>query len=532
MTRAIGGVATTAKAAADDAPAAADGRGGGSEVVDTFAKSGVRAKTDGQRAYLDTIFANDLTICTGPAGTGKTYLAVAAAAALLKQGRAKRLILTRPAVEAGERLGFLPGDLQAKVNPYLRPLFDALGDMMDAEQVRRFMVNDVIEVVPLAFMRGRAQPLTSQVLTPFGFRDIGSVAVGDLVTGSDGRPTRVLGVYPQGTKDVFRVTFTDGTSTRCCGEHLWTVLTPADKRRGRPPRVLQTSEIARNTHSAHQHRYEIPTLSAPAAFPARPVPMDPYAMGLLLGDGCLTGSTTPSFATVDAELVGALATALPAVEVRHKTGPDYVLTGGDRCNRWTPNPVTHTLRAVGPSGTRSSTKFVPADYLQNSADVRLSVLQGLLDTDGGPVLQAGRTSRVQYTTTSPRLRDDVRFLVQSLGGVATVRHRPAAGRVPGLANGRPVPYRNDAHVLDIRLPRDIKPFRLTRKAERYESGGIGRPMRFIHAVEPDGTEPCVCIRVAAADALYCTDSFILTHNTLSDSVIILTRRRTRPCRRC
>ena len=124
--------------------------------IDVYVKGhAIKPKTDGQKAYLETMFANDLTMCIGPAGTGKTYLAVAAAASLLKQGQARRLVLARPAVEAGERLGFLPGDLQAKVNPYLRPLFDALHDMMDFEQVKRFMVNDVIEVIPLAFMRGR-----------------------------------------------------------------------------------------------------------------------------------------------------------------------------------------------------------------------------------------------------------------------------------------------------------------------------------------------------------------------------------------
>ncbi len=129
---------------------------GPTERIETFAKGqAVRAKTPGQSKYLAAVAENDLTICTGPAGTGKTYLAVAAAASLLKRGQAKRLLLARPAVEAGERLGFLPGDLQAKVNPYLRPLFDALNDMMDFEQVKRFMMNDVIEVVPLAFMRGR-----------------------------------------------------------------------------------------------------------------------------------------------------------------------------------------------------------------------------------------------------------------------------------------------------------------------------------------------------------------------------------------
>jgi phosphate starvation-inducible protein PhoH and related proteins len=124
--------------------------------IDVYVKGhAIRPKTEGQKRYVEAMGENDLTFCIGPAGTGKTYLAVAAAASLLKRGKVRRIVLARPAVEAGERLGFLPGDLQAKVNPYLRPLFDALHDMMDFEQVKRFMVNDVIEVIPLAFMRGR-----------------------------------------------------------------------------------------------------------------------------------------------------------------------------------------------------------------------------------------------------------------------------------------------------------------------------------------------------------------------------------------
>lgn len=116
---------------------------------------GVRARTPNQQAYLDAIRDHDMVFGIGPAGTGKTYLAVACAVHLLKIGRIKKVILARPAVEAGEKLGFLPGDMQAKVNPYLRPLFDALQDMMDFNTLRRFMVSDVVEVVPLAFMRGR-----------------------------------------------------------------------------------------------------------------------------------------------------------------------------------------------------------------------------------------------------------------------------------------------------------------------------------------------------------------------------------------
>src|SRR5437763_2293407 len=114
-----------------------------------------RPRTDGQARYVRAMRDNDLTLCVGPAGSGKTYLGVAMAVSMLRQGQVKKIVLVRPAVEAGERLGFLPGDMVAKVNPYLRPLFDALNDMMEPEQVKRYMENDIIEIVPLAYMRGR-----------------------------------------------------------------------------------------------------------------------------------------------------------------------------------------------------------------------------------------------------------------------------------------------------------------------------------------------------------------------------------------
>lgn len=118
-------------------------------------KKVVEPSTKGQLKYLKTMLANDLTFCIGPAGTGKTYLAVAVAVSMLKKRQIRRIVLARPAVEAGEKLGFLPGDLQAKVNPYLRPLFDALEDMMEFGQMRKLMELDIIEIIPLAFMRGR-----------------------------------------------------------------------------------------------------------------------------------------------------------------------------------------------------------------------------------------------------------------------------------------------------------------------------------------------------------------------------------------
>lgn len=124
-------------------------------ILFSYRKKPIMAKTPSQKLYVETIKSNDITFGVGPAGTGKTYLAMAVAVSYLKQNRVNRIILTRPAVEAGEKLGFLPGSLEEKVDPYLRPLYDALYDMVDPEKVVDMIEKKVIEVAPLAFMRGR-----------------------------------------------------------------------------------------------------------------------------------------------------------------------------------------------------------------------------------------------------------------------------------------------------------------------------------------------------------------------------------------
>jgi phosphate starvation-inducible PhoH-like protein len=126
------------------------------QVITVYAqKKIIEPSTEGQLQYIEKMLKNDVTFCIGPAGTGKTYLAVAVAVSMLKKKQIRRIILARPAVEAGEKLGFLPGDIAAKVNPYLRPLFDAIEDMMDFTQMKKFTELDIIEIIPLAFMRGR-----------------------------------------------------------------------------------------------------------------------------------------------------------------------------------------------------------------------------------------------------------------------------------------------------------------------------------------------------------------------------------------
>jgi phosphate starvation-inducible PhoH-like protein len=129
--------------------------GGGKPLTIVEGGRHVRPRTDGQGRYVQAMRDNDVVLCIGPAGSGKTYLAVGMAVTSLRQGAVRRIVLVRPAVEAGERLGFLPGDIVAKINPYLRPLFDSLNDMLEPDQVKRYMDNDIIEIVPLAYMRGR-----------------------------------------------------------------------------------------------------------------------------------------------------------------------------------------------------------------------------------------------------------------------------------------------------------------------------------------------------------------------------------------
>ncbi|HEY6793673.1 MAG TPA: PhoH family protein [Kineosporiaceae bacterium] len=471
----------------------------------------IRPKTLNQKRYVDAIDDHTIVFGIGPAGTGKTYLAMAKAVQALQGKRVNRIILTRPAVEAGERLGFLPGTLTEKIDPYLRPLYDALHDMIDPESIPRLMAAGTIEVAPLAYMRGRAQPVDTPVLTPTGFRPIGELQVGELVVGSDGLPTPVLGVYPQGRKQVFRVRAQDGAATLACAEHLWFVRTPGDRRRRRPGRVLRTQDLAGRVR---RHRFELP-LTAPVEFVPREVPIDPYVLGLLLsGAGAATSAATRAI-SADPGAVRALAAASARIGLRRSTGADGVPRDGDGSRGGpataTPGAVALAERALaeralaerGLAGAGPAPTGIPERYLLNTAAVRLAVLQGLLDRCGGAGRRPGRWRRVRYRTCSERMRDDVIFLVRSLGGVAGCRAR------------------HGVHVVDIRLPVGVAPFRRDGTSPAHGVGRGGRPRRFIESIEPAGEADCVCISVAAADSLYLTDDFLVTHNTLNDAFIIL-----------
>jgi len=344
---------------------------------------------------------------------------------------------------------------------------------------------------------GKAQPLHSHVLTPRGFKRMGDMRVGDEVINPTGELTVVTGVFPQGERDVWRVGFSDGASVECDDEHLWAVNTSMRRARGNPPKVLTTREIRADlTERDGASKWHVAMASAADLECGDDRPLDPYLLGLLLGDGGFKyGRYT--FTSADLELVNTLRELLPdgcSVRKSDHRPHDYLITG---THRWK-NPLASMLRSLGLAGHGSKTKFVPPAYLNAPIKVRHAVLQGLLDTDG----TLGRAGMdVSFLSASRRLASDVQWLVESLGGVARLIGAVKAGR--------------QYYKVSIKLPNDYPPFWSPRKAGLFKSRTKYKNFaRAIRRIEYVGREPVQCISVAHPNQLYITDHFTVTHNTV------------------
>jgi hypothetical protein len=357
---------------------------------------------------------------------------------------------------------------------------------------------------------GKAQPLDAKVLTPTGWRCMGDLVVGDEVIGSNGHPCAVVGVYPRGERDVYRVTFSDGASTECCDEHLWQVNSPVRRHRGAVPRVLALADIrASLTDGAGNRQHFIPMV-APVQFHDRGGRLlDPYLMGYLLGNGTFTQQRVGVCAP-DAETVTSLRVRLPAgAELRQSAsdGVDYRVAGPQEpTGTWAGrNPVLNAFREYGLMGHASPTKFVPEAYLWAPVSDRVELLRGLCDADGSV-----SNGVVEFCSTSPALIAAVVFLVESLGGNARV------------SPPRVTQYTYDGEVRDgvpsqrviVAMPDDFNPFRLTRKAAQWKPREKYKPMRAFASVDYVGKRETRCIAVDATDHLYVTERFIVTHNTI------------------
>lgn len=341
--------------------------------------------------------------------------------------------------------------------------------------------------------RGKSQPLTAKILTPTGWTTMGAIRPGDDVIGSDGRPTRVLAIHPQGILPIFRVTFSDGSSTECSADHLWAVRSAQGRHRGFRPHVLPLARL-RDTLTWRGIRRRFIPITAPVEFaPCAPLPLDPYLLGVLIGDGCLTQSC--GLSTADAELLGFVSALLPiGWRLTYRRQYDWAITAPLQAKR---SPLLTILTTLGLRGKRAHEKRIPSLYLRASRGDRQRLLQGLIDTDGWVT-----PDRVEYCTVSPALAEDVTFLVQSLGGVVRQRSRvPKGGR--------------RAYTLSICLPGEIVPCRLTRKLAKLNRRRKYFPARAMTKIEPAGEAEAQCISVAAPDGLYLTDGCIVTHNTYS-----------------
>jgi ATP-dependent DNA helicase RecG len=347
---------------------------------------------------------------------------------------------------------------------------------------------------------GKAQPLRSLVLTPSGFQRMGDLVVGDDVLTPSGEITQVSGVFPQGVRDVWRLHLSDGTTVDCDDEHLWVVNTSVGRSRGRPPKTVTTRYLREHLLEKNgASRWHIERATAAEFDDHGHRPLDPYLLGALLGDGTFRAHI--AFSSGDSDIVDAVDRLLPeGCFLKQSTSRrfDHFIRCSFRHTQDRPHPVAKALEDLGLSGRGSHDKFVPESYLSAPVKDRHALLQGLLDTDG-TLSRHGRD--VSFTSASLDLALDVRWLVASLGGIATMKPRLKSG-------GR-------YYHVSIRLPPEFAAFRLERKARLLRpTTKYANPARAIREITFVGREPMQCISVANPSQMYVTDGFVPTHNTV------------------
>lgn len=391
-------------------------------------------------------------------------------------------------------------------------------DVLKAEQ-RLFRDGGKGKLLTNGTGTGKAQPLDAKLLTPTGWRLMGDIKAGDEVVSVDGKATTVLAVHPQGDKPIYRVTLSDGSSTECCDEHLWETQTLYERRKASAnpnwdcakPKVRSLSEIRAGLSKQHF----IPMVS-PVEMPSANLPIPPYTLGVLLGDGCLTANCI-TFSSEDEAIANRVSEDLPAeLELR-----SVAVTGG-RCatyriseveksrrsnGQMESHPWAVSLRGLDLMGRNCYSKHIPQQYLVASVEQRVALLQGLMDADGWV---DRKTGSAYFTSTSKALVGGVVEIARSLGGIATVNTKQPSfaykgERKPGAT----------AYNVCLNLPAQFVPFALERKAVLYRANTKYPARRKIVSVELIGVKPAQCIEVEHHRRLYVTDDFIVTHNTYS-----------------
>lgn len=368
---------------------------------------------------------------------------------------------------------------------------------------------------------GKAQPLDARIVTPNGFKRMGDMKIGDEVIGRDGKPYKVSGVFPQGVRPIYKVTLSNGTSCECDIEHLWNVNSIYQrssrkyikgKSKNRDDKyilhdysfkTLTLREILDKGIIKHgKHNFRVPVNDA-VEFEYKPLDVDPYILGYYIGDGCYNKS---------AITVGVLDIEDAKANIVHLLNEDATAVYYPKRNIWAINIKGETKRNIkkiydNVDSLLSAGKYIPNEYLFNTVENRLSLLQGLMDSDG----YANKNGSCEFATKSEKLAYQIQFLIRSLGGYASLAtkntfytHPITKKRIDcGLS------YRLTISLVNPNLPI----FRLKRKQERVKYRTRHAHELYIDAVEYVGEKEAQCIMVDSAEHLYLTEDFIVTHNT-------------------
>jgi superfamily II DNA or RNA helicase len=459
--------------------------------------------------YTMGVWDGKTKFCTA---TGKTYQAMLPdIIPMLKDfGYKLRLVDERDPVEIDP-------------TPVDEDLFADYGWKLRAHQVRA--INAIIDnahrgIIVAATGAGKAQPLYAKVLTPSGWREMGSLRVGEVICTPSGRQTIITGIFPQGQKEIFEITFDDGSKTRACAEHLWETNFPIKDHTAKTHRkIVDTKEIqrflSRKSSGAHMPGNVSIPVASPTEFEELTLPVSPYLLGALLGDGSLSGNML-MFSNADPYVIERIKQEADKFDTElvfeNNSNCDYRI----RVNKQKEgllsrlpngkNGLLEAVKEVGIWGTKSDTKFIPEPYLSGSINQRLELLRGLMDTDGTVDVRGN----VSFTTVSETLAKQVQYLVWSIGGVCTITTRTPT-----------YPYKGEkrsgrlAYTCFIRMTREEDIFFTPVKKERCRKIPRRFPLsRQVKSIVSIGTEEAQCIMVADKEHLYITDDFIVTHNTL------------------
>lgn len=351
---------------------------------------------------------------------------------------------------------------------------------------------------------GKALALNTKIYTyPTGYKLMRDIEVGDYVYDKNGVPTKVTATYYHKNVEMYRFTFSDGVSIDCCKDHLWKINTQHGCRVVDTNWFLQKNQfgIVRKDKlfSDGSYNYYIDRCN-PVQFKFTPVKIQPYVIGALLGDGCLSGGSI-SFTNKDEEIINRINSNLPNGYILHSSkSMENITYNVVRLEHTTkPNIIKQHIKDLGLLNTNSHNKFIPDIYKYNSPKIRLAVLQGLLDTDG----YATKDNLIQYTTVSKQLAEDVRFMVESLGGMCTWRegHCGYNGKTTSIT-----------YTITIKVNDPSQLFKLARKKTLLKPRHF-KPRRQIVSIEKIDNADAKCITVDSKDHLYLAEHFVVTHNT-------------------